>query len=275
MMAVQQTSKIDVSVLQAAIPQIVAFGRRTLREQCVTSAAFISLDAQANMAAVDIPTIDSELNVEVTGITKTGRLSKAKKPYGHRVTTVRSGKAVPAAVLIVMARTNPNSAYSLSTGNRWPLDLNQLPKGKGSMAARLAMINQWISRMTLARHSSTHFLQHGWAQAIRTLLSDPAHYAGKSKFQVNAQTKINPINTLGSADLGMATIAASGDAVLVTSENAVGEGGNAVLDAKHRQALILHGTPPLQSAIDKEAGTMLAKAQEYFDRGMKQEFPNL
>lgn len=274
-MLVQQTSKVDVSVLQAAIPQIVAFGRRTLREQCVTSAAFISLDAQANTPAVDIPTIDAELNVEVTGITKTGRLSKAKTPYGHRVTTVKAGKAVPQAVLIVMARTNPNSAYSQSTGNRWPLDLGQLPKGKGSMAARLAMINQWITRMTMARHSSTHFLQHGWAPAIRTLLSDPAYYAGRSKGMMGAQTKINPLNTLGSGDLGMATVAASGDAVLVTSENAVGEAGNPILDAKHRAALILHGTPPLQSAIDKESGTMLAKAQEYLDRGMKQEFANL
>ena len=275
MMAVQQTSKVDVSVLQAAIPQIVAFGRRTLREQCVTSAAFVSLDAQENTPAVDIPTIDAELNVEVTGITKTGRLSSAKRPYGHRVTTVRAGKSVPNAVLIVMARTNPNSAYSQSTGNRWPLDLGQLPKGKGSLAARLAMINQWISRMTMARHSSTHFLQHGWAPAIRTLLSDPAYYAGRSKFKTNAQAKINPLNTLGSGDLGSALITSAGDAVSVTAENAVGEAGNPVLDAKHRAALVLHGTPPLQAAIDKEAGAILAKAQDYFDRGMKQEFPNL
>ncbi len=225
--------------------------------------------------AVDIPTIDADLNVEVTGITRTGRPSNAKKPYGHRVTTVKAGKAVPQAVLIVMARTNPNSAYSLSTGNRWPLDLGQLPRGKGSMAARLAMINQWITRMTMARHSSTHFLQHGWAPAIRTLLSDPAYYAGKSKMRIGAQTKINPLNTLGSGDLGMATIAISGDAVLVTAENAVGEAGNPVLDAKHRAALILHATPPAQAAVDKETSTILAKAQEYLDRGMKQEFPNL
>ena len=274
-MLVEQTSSIDVSGLRAAIPQIVAFGRRTLREQCVTSAAFICLDAQENTAAVDIGKIDAELEVEVTGYTKGGRVSRAKNPYERRVSTVSSGGSVPLAVLIVMARTNPNSDYSRSTGNRWPLDLGQLPTGKGSMAARMAMINQWISRMTLSRHSSTHFLQHGWASPIRTLLSDPAYYAGRSRVRINAQAKINPMNTLGHTELGSAVVAVSRDACLVTSENAVGEGGNAVLDSKHRAALIEHGLPPLQRAIDKETDTILSKAQDYLDEGMRQEFGNL
>src|SRR5579862_7033430 len=36
----------DTSVLEKAIPEIVAFGRRTMREQSVTSAAFIAFRAQ-------------------------------------------------------------------------------------------------------------------------------------------------------------------------------------------------------------------------------------
>lgn len=275
MMAVESTSSIDVSGLRTAIPQIVAFGRRTLREQCVTSAAFICLDAQQNTAAVEIGRIDEELEIEVVGYTKGGRKSNAKNPFERRVSTVSSGSEVPLAVLIVMARTDPNSAYSRSTGNRWPLDLGQLPTGKGSMAARMAIINQWIATMALARHSSTHFIQHGWASPIRTLLSDPAFYGGRSKVRINSQAKINPMNTLGHTELGMAVVAVSGDSCLVTAENAIGEYGNAVLDAKHRAATIEHGLPPLQAAIDKETGTMLAKAQDYLDQGMKQEFSDL
>jgi hypothetical protein len=270
---VVRTSNVDVSGIRQAMPLIVSFGRRTLREQCVTSAAFICLDAQQNTAAVEVGAIDAELQVEVTGYTKTGRKSRAKNPRVRRVTTQSIGKKTPLAVLLVMARTNPQSAYSLSTGNRWPLDAGQLPRGKGSMTARMAMINQWISRMTLSRHSSTHFLQHGWAAPIRTLLSDPAYYAGRSKMQIRGQSKINPSNTLGHSDLGMAVVSVSGDACLVMAENAIGEGGNPVLDANHRAALIQQGAPPLQAAIDKEANSILTKIQEYLDRGMKQELP--
>lgn len=274
-MTVQLNAQIDTSVLRAAIPQIVAFGRRTLREQCVTSAAFICVNAQANTAAVSVGTIDADLDVEVTGITKTGRPSSAKKPYGHRVTTVKGGTTVPQAVLIVMARTNPNSGYSISTGNRWPLELSALPKGKGSMAARMAMISKWISTMTLRRHSSTHFLQHGWGPAVNQLLTDPAYYAGRSKVQIGAQLKINPLNTLKGEGLGLATVSQAGDAVMVSAENDVGEGGNPVLDEKHREALLLHGATPLQQAIDKEATVMIARIQKNLDDGLKQEFANL
>ena len=170
------TSSVDTSVLEKTIPQIVAFGRRTLREQCVTSAAFICLDAQANTTAVAVGVIDSELQVEVTGYTAKGRRSKAKNPAERRVTTV-AGSRVPVAVLIVMARTDPNSGYSRATGNRWPLGIGMLPTGPGTAAARRAIIAGWISRMTLSRHSSAHFLQHGWAPAIRTLLSGLLRWA--------------------------------------------------------------------------------------------------
>jgi hypothetical protein len=33
--------------------------------------------------------------------------------------------------------------------------------------------------------------------------------------------------------------------------------------------------PPLESAIQKEAGSIVRKVQEYFDRDMKQDFGNL
>lgn len=262
---------IDTSGLRAAVPKIVAFGRRTMEEQCITSAAFICLDAQANTPAVEIGRIDQELEVNVTGYTKKGRLSKAKNPHERRVTLKDTGKEVPLAVLIVMARTDPDSKYSLSTGNRWPLDADSLPKGPGSSLARKFKIMEWIQKMTMARHSSTHFLQHGWAPAIGRLLRHPAYYAGRSKFKLAEQTKINPINTMSHDDLGMAMVVTSGDSTMVTSENAVGAGTNAVLSAKHRNALIEYGLEPLKNAIDKETTIMLNKVQEYIDRGMQAE----
>jgi hypothetical protein len=271
---IQITSSVNVAGLQRMVVQIVAFGRRTLIEQCVTSAAFICLEAQANTTAVAIGQIDAELGVEVRGFTKKGRLSKAKNPAERRVSAL-SGVRVPLAVLIVMARTNPESKYSRLTGNRWPLNLNQLPTGPGTAKARQAMIGIWVSRMTLARHSSTHFLQHGWASAIRKLLTDPNFYAGRSKYRLNQQANVNPLNLLDTGTLGAAIVEISGDNCLVQAENAVGGEGNAVLAAKHRAALIREGTPPLQDAIDKEETTMRTKVQEYFDRGLKQKFHDL
>ena len=75
--------------------------------------------------------------------------------------------------------------------------------------------------------------------------------------QIRAQAKINPINSLSTDALGMAVVGAAGDACLVTSENAVGEGGNEVLDEQHRAALIEEGTPPLQARIDREVSCKL------------------
>lgn len=259
-------------MLRQAIPQIVAFGRRTVIEQSVTSAAIIVLNAQADTPYVAMGNIDIELDVMVTGVTAKGRPSKAKNPRFHKVTALQ-GARVPLAVLIVMARTNPDSAYSRSTGNRWPLSLGALPTGKGSMAARIEKIAEWVSRMTLSRHSSTHFLQHGWAGPVRTLLSNPNFKGWASRGMRTG--KVGSMNTLDSSDLGQAVIDIAGDSCVVTAENAVGEGSNEVLDEKRRAALILHGSGPLQLAIDREASQIIGKMQEYLDRGMKQSFPQL
>jgi hypothetical protein len=220
--------KLTASVLRQAIPEIVAFGRRTMIEQCVTSAAIIVLNAQAETPFVAVGNIDIELDVLVTGVTKAGRPSKAKNPRFHKVSTL-PGARVPLAVLIVMARTNPDSAYSRSTGNRWPLSLAALPTGKGSGPARRAIIAQWVSRMTLSRHSSTHFLQHGWAAPARALLSNPNFKGWASRGM--RKGNIAAGNILDPGQLGMAIIAISGDACVVMAENAVGEGSNEVLDA--------------------------------------------
>ena len=263
---------IDTSVLRQAIPAIVAFGRRTMIEQCVTSAAIIVLNAQADTPYVQVGNIDLELDVMVSGVTANGRPSKAKNPRYHKVTAL-AGARVPLAVLIVMARTNPSSPYSRSTGNRWPLSLGALPRGPGSAKARQEKIGEWVSHMTLLRHSSTHFIQHGWAGPARALLSNP-NFKGWA-IRGMRTGKVGAMNTLDSGNLGMAVIDIAGDSCVVMAENAVGEGSNEVLDEKRRGALIEYGAGPLQLAIDRESRQIAGKMQEYLDRGMPAKFPQL
>ena len=260
------TANIDVSVLERAIPDIVAFGRRTMIEQCVTSAAIICVDAQKRTAAVAIGVIDAELAVDVTPV-----LVKRGKRKGLPLKSGKTNVAVPQrglAAMIVVARMHPGSDYSLSTGNRWPV---AKPQTKGT-AAFWQAIQVIAQRMVKARHSSTHFLQHGWAEPIRRLLSDPNYYAGRSKFQSRQQSRVNPLNTLNQDRLGTATVDLAGNECLVLAENAVGEGGNDVLDRKHRIALIREGTIPLQEAVDAESRAIAAQSQKYFDQGLKQNF---
>lgn len=264
----------DVSTLEAAIPQIVAFGRRTMLEQCVTSAAFIAIEAQRNTPHATVGQIDADLQVEVRGYTAKGKPSRAKRP-ARKVVSALPGVRVPMAVLIVMARTNPNSAYSRSTGNRWPLPLAALPTGPGTARARQAIIAGWVQRMTMARHSSTHFLQHGWGPGIRRLLGHPDYYGGRSRIAQLAQGRINPLNTMNHDPLGTAVVELTGDQCRVIVENDVGDEGNAVLAKKHRDALIAEGQQPLENAIAREVTTMQSKIQDYFDRGLQQRFPNL
>jgi hypothetical protein len=174
-------------------------------------------------------------------------------------------------MMIALARTNPNSPYSRETGNRWPL----------AYAGGLRGFDRWwffkqaAERMQSSRHSSTHFLQHGWAPALKRLWSDPAYYAGRSRVNIRGQALINEGNSLSPDHLGQAVIELTGDSCVVMAENAVGQDGNEVLDAKHRAALIREGTPPLQQAVYKEEAAIAGKMQEYFDRDMPQLFRNV
>src|ERR1017187_7871266 len=274
------SASIDTSVIERWISEIVAFGKRTMVEQCVTRAAIICINAQADTAAVLVGTIESDLEVEVSpAVLKSGRLSKNKRRQ-REVVGVQKGARVPMAVLIVMARTNPNSKYSRLTGNRWPLQAGMFPSGPGSKEARQAQIAVWVSRMAKARFSSTHLLQHGWTAAIRLLLGDPNFVGWASKNQNGAdrsvlRLKLNPLNRLGPEALGDATVNLLGDSVTVFADNAIGQAGNEVLDAKHRLALIEQGTGPLQAAIDRESAVMQGKVGDYFDQGLKQRWQNI
>lgn len=252
---------VDVSGLNRLVPEIVAFGRRTMREQAVTSAALICLDAQELTPAASVQQIDADLDAQVT-------LSRGK-PTKSLMT---EGEA------IVLARLHPNSAYSILTGNRWGITMPDFGSRRDKNALWQAFINQAIARMRASRHSSTNFLQHGWSPAISRMLRDPDYFAGARSRGIKAQSQINGMNTLNAGDLGWAEVVGTEDAVSVTCANAVGENAgasNPTLAAKHRDALIEYGIQPLQAAIENEERVMAAKIQDRLDRGMKQKFTNI
>ena len=105
------TASMDTSRLESVIPDLVSFGRRTVKEQCVTSMGMILQDGQNWTPFVGIGRMDAELDVTTrehearTGIISTGRIDKTLT-YGE---------------LIVLERTNPNSKFNKATGGRWAL----------------------------------------------------------------------------------------------------------------------------------------------------------
>ena len=268
------TSALDVSVLVREMPRLVAFGRRTVHEQCMTSLGFIALRAQKLTPYVSIALIDAELQVEVTAWTKGGRPSRAKTPH-HKLAAVRSDAKAPLAVLIVMARGNPGSKYSKLTGNRWPLTL---PGAGPGYRKRLGeFVKQKVSTMTLSRHSSTHWIQVGWTPAIRAALASPLfRYNAAFGTRRAAATVPNRTNNLDPAQLGGLTIELSGDDCVITAENAVGEAGSTPeLRASYARARETHGRPAAQQAIDEESRSIAAEVERRLTEGWKVKFPHL
>jgi hypothetical protein len=272
------TMTVDVSTLQGAIPRITAFGSRTIQEQCVTSVVFIALRAQKLTPAATVGRIDSDLEVEVSPVLSTrGKRKGLPLKSGKKTVQAKPGVRVPVGVLIIMARTNPNSRYSRETGNRWPI--LGMPSGPGSGRARQHFIAAHLQRMTMGRHSSTHFLQTGWTPAIRAGLSSE-FYRYNSAFGSRRDARLTPnsMNRITPDQLGTMIIELTGDSVVVTATNDVGEPvgkSNTTLAEKHRQALIEYGTPALQQAVSEEAATIIAEIERRLALGWPVKFPEL
>jgi len=230
---------MDTSGLRAVIPDLVAYGRRTVAEQCVTSMGMILQDTQ-NFGSNPIPFVDvGRMDQELDAI---DHVSKSKVDG-------LSGLPWTEAMMIAVQRTNPNSKFSVMTGNRWPLMKPGFPRGS---------IQNWryfanaADRMTAARHSSGHFIQSGFKGPIEQCITSALF---KNRYRARtALAPANPLNTLDPSELGRLDMASPESANFqVTAENNIGEnGGNAVLDAKHAEARDAYASGPLQGAIDKE-----------------------
>jgi hypothetical protein len=216
-------------------------------------------DAQNQTPFVGLGRIDADLDVEVTPLTALGRPSRAKNPKHFKVEQRRT--PVARGILIVMARMNPGSRYNKITGGRWAIPASKLPTGPGTAEARQTIIGQILSKMTLVRHSSSKFLKSGFKAARNECVSSPLF---KNRYRkVSGTMNDNRLNTMDARELGrIETTLPSGNTFQITGYNNVGEGGNAVLDAKHRAALIAYASGPLEDAVRREESVQVAEFEK-------------
>jgi hypothetical protein len=276
-MNVTMTATADVSVLERAIPRMVAFGRRTMQEQCVTSVTFISLRARKLTPAADIGRIDAELEVEVSPVLSTrGKRKGLPLKSGKKSVGTKPGVRVPLITLITMARMNPASDFNLRTGGKWAIPSVILPRGPGTARDRQMIIGHINQRSVMARHSSTHYLQTGWTSSIRQGLASPLYrYNPAFGSRRDARANPNSSNQRSVDDFGQLTIDLRGDECVVTATNNIGDKGNAVLASKHRAALLEYGTGPMNQAIAEEAAGIDREVERRLELGWKVKFPEL
>ena len=249
-------SSVDTRRLTEAIRwRRDALKSRSMREIVCTAALEVAIGARANMPYVEQSTIDSELGVFVTPpMNKRGsraiytrknriygsmRQNLTQKPWLHT--------NAPLAALIVNAQVNYQSVYNARTNRRYYRAASPF-KGKSPIAGRAAM-SAAINRMIRSRHSSTHFLQSAWVDAIRALAP---HSVNRGRARLAGPGGGNP-GTWHNPH-GSAIITENNASVSVFIENAIGlEGPNA---QNFNAALWLHGSAGLQAAIDAEAASM-------------------
>ena len=237
---------MDTSGLRAVIPDLVAYGRRTVAEQCVTSMGMILLDTQ-NFGSNTIPFVEVErMDQELDEVVQTTNKFPKFNDAGH----MRVGELEwTVGMMIAVQRTKPGSSYSRLTGNRWPLAVPAFRRGD---FRNWEYFREAAERMRSARHSSGHFLQSGFKEPIALCVTSPLF---KNKYRKrDVMAPANPLNTLDPSELGRLDMTTPDAANFqVTAENNIGEnGGNADLDAKHAEARDAYASGPLQGAIDKE-----------------------
>ncbi len=282
---VTMTMTVDTSQLEREVfPALLAYGRRTLQEQCVTSATFIALRAQRGTVAATSGQIDEDMEVLTTPVLSTrGKRKGLPLRTGRKSVSLgrstEEGREVPLAVLIAQSRVmqpfGDESRFNNLTGFRWAIMQSPF-KGVSRAQGAIAMMNL-ISRMVNARHSSTNFLQSGWTPAIRAGLSS-GYYRYNPLFGSRREARAlpNSRNTLKAEGVGDMVIELSADDCVVTTSNDVGEPegrSNATLAARHREALIAYGTEPLEKAIAQEISDGQAELERRVKLGWKVKYP--
>lgn len=235
--------------------------------RCLNSTAYFVIadvvEADGGFPVVAQSTIDSDMQV-----TTTPRLVTKGKRKGLPMKDGSVDVDVPdlsAAMLIVMARMNPNSKYSLDTGNRWPVfspggSANSMIHGfaraygsQNAMQMFMDVIRPIAERMVKARHSSAGFIRNSWIE-LKVALAPFA--LGKSEALANA----NDYSVIKPALEG-----ASAPYCTVSNILGVGLRTTAPLSEKYNAANHRIAEPRLQRAIDREfaAKVKYADAQEW------------
>ena len=243
------TVRIDSTGLNRGIVKASKYSKRTLPQIVNTSAYWIARNAQKAMPFVTAQKVDTELGTIVTP--KIGKSGKVLSTKSARNRTYSSALAT----LIVLARTNKGSHYNALTKGRYALPSLRGMSASGFQATLAALVHKMIA----ARHRSGHFLRAGWIPAIKKLMS-------KNVARFNrGGTWVDDNSGGGFRQLGDATIAQEGVKCQATIENQVGMTG--IQAESFNRAMLLHGTGPLQKAMDVEG----VKQMEYALRKYNEE----
>jgi hypothetical protein len=240
----QVNAKIDLSGLNRGVQLGMLYTKRTPAQVCNTTGLEVAIGAKNNMPFVTVERIDTELAVIVTPkIGKRGKPLKRGKNYTGGLGTSRNPD-VPLAVLIMQARSNPNSRYNQLTNNRYALSGSPF-KGVSPATGRAAMA-ALIHTMVANRHRSGHFLMAGWIPAIKALLPYTAN-----RYRRGGSRPLDGAKSAFGSELGDAKPALEGDTrAACVIENLIGyEGKNA---ASFDRALQLYGVPGLQQSVDTQ-----------------------
>lgn len=168
-------AQVDASrVIKAIELAMFTVKKKTLPKLLWSVANDTAYDAQKRTKALEQGWIDNAMEVDVISYTNATRTRISKNKRGTKFTKTPANpflpaKAVPLGVLIIMARHRQGSKWNEATDYRWNLIGQALPTGKGTAAARQAQIAAELTRMIRGRHSSTHFLQHGWSAVTKAL----------------------------------------------------------------------------------------------------------
>ena len=209
---------------------------------------------------VTVDEIDEELDVAYApGKTRKGKLSVAKK---HRIPIPGMASNLyrhdePLAYLIQLARMSPGSVYNIRTHNRWMLPGGfQRLKGLDS-AGRATVLQGLARRMTMARHSSTHFLVSGWASAAKKIYNLLGFYLRGAAEDAAAPLEdgFSGKSVSPKPNMSFVTFSNSAGSAMVMVSNMIGTSGS-VNAENYNKALVKYGTNPLQRAIDEVAVKM-------------------
>lgn len=241
---------INLDLLKKAVVMRVRVGDRTLPQIVNSSAFWVSSYCKSHMHYTPQALIDAELLVEKEPrIGKRGKPIKSKPNYKGAAGTSRNYADVPLSVLIIQARSDPESNYNERTNSRYALAHSPF-YGVSREAGRLAM-KAMESRMIKGRHSSTKFLLSGWAPAVKALRPYAWRGANYPPLTFTAGLEFQ--------DLGGFKIATD-SSPNATISNRVGMEG--VQGEKFNKAMNEYGLPVLVEAIRIEQTKMIARAEK-------------
>ena len=262
------TCRMEMSNLMAAQKILMRHSSRS-PARCINSTAYhVIKDVADGFPVVAQSTIDTDMEVTVTP-----KLVMQGTRAGQPLKSGETDIEVPdmsAAMLITIARMNPQSKYSLSTGNRWPIPFpggwhafikqfampkdyrHGIPNGS-AFALALDAIRPIAERMVRARHSSTGFIKKSWID-LKVALLPFALGTGGSATIVSDYSEVEP--------------AKEGNPLAVcTVSNVLGVGNRTTkeLSEKYNQANHQIAEPRLRDAIQREFDkkVKLADAQEW------------